>query len=548
MGPGGLHVAGGKSVREQRRKNSAGKKRVRRKAQAAKPMKESRSLAFIFLNAFGIATIGAMAALLLFRTSIEAGTQVNPEVQSLIVTLTFFLLLLLSLLVLTNKYMPKGWLASQEKKITSAARGYTPPAEKWGGALVPKTPRFDKVFDNKWAEETPASLSGETDTSTPFAVEPAASEPEPEPETEAPEAGEQTDVAETGHSESDIDASTADGDQSQGDENEDKPAAALPDEKMTEVLGHLKSIIVDLTEVLKNLGAKIDSSAKFGLNLYFAGACSQLTRAFKLTADEGRALLARLMELTGSDKNAAHRFAENINDYGEHPKYRAMIDAGDLTMACRLQDREHEGPNLAQLMEDWATQESGTDVPTVYTFMFTDIVEATALAKHLGGMTMQKVIKTHDKTVRQALERFSGKETKHTGDGIMATFRSSTDAVNAAVQIQQEVDLFNREKLDLAFELRIGLHRGEAVLENNEYLGSAVQTTARICAEADTDEIWLSDEIRASYTERQDFFIYCGEVSLRGLETPKKLYMVDWSPIPDRINRKVDYQEIGRHT
>lgn len=531
----------GKTIREQRLGNRVAKKRTRRKAKPPKPMKESRSLAFIFLNAAGIATVGTLGFLLLFRTSIEQGAQVNPEVQSLIVTLSFALLFLLSLLVLTNKYMPKGWLASQEKRIASAARGYTPPQEKWGGALVPKTPRFDKVFDDKWAEHSPASLGEEVDTSTPFDVEPVAEVPT-EPKTsetdDGPVPSDAADVIE----EADTEESGVAEPQNTDSIEAEEPAV---NEKMTEVLEHLKSVIVELTEILTSLGTKIDSSSKFGLNLYFAGACSRLSQAFKLNADEGRALLARLMELTGADKNAAHAFANNVNDYGELPRYRAMINAGDLAMACRLQDREHEGPNLRQLMEDWSNTEDGSNLPTVHTFMFTDLVEVNALTEQLGRLAMQKVIQNHDRTVRQALERFKGTEAKHTGDGILATFSAPTDAVNAALQIQQEIDLFNREKPDLAFEVRIGLHVGEAVMEGNEYVGSTVQKTARICAQADSDEIWVSDEIRAAYTEAQDLFIYCGEVSLKGLSERKKLFIADWSPIPDRINRKVDYQDIG---
>lgn len=543
-------MARGKSVKEQRRSSRGAQKKTRRRAQAAKPMKESRSLAFIFLNAAGISIVGTLGVLLIFRTSIEAGSQVNPEVQSLIVMMSLIVFFLLALMVLTNKYMPKGWLASQEKRIASAARGYTPPTEKWGGTLVPKTPRFDKVFDDKWAKHEPASLGEEVASSAPFEVTPEI-ETLPEEPVEEVEAIEEPspdeDESESLDKSAENDSTSAENEEAAKSEKDAETEEPELSEKMTEVLSHLKTIIVDLTDVLKSLGTKIDSTTKFGLNLYFAGACSQLSRAFKLSADEGRALLARLMELTGADKLAAHNFADNVNEYGEQPKYRAMINAGDRAMACRLKDKEDEGPDLTALLDDWCSPESSVDIPTVHTFMFTDILEAAALTERLGNMTMQKVVRSHNRIVREALERFNGSEVKHTGDGIMATFKQPTDAVNAAVQIQQEVDLFNREKPDLAFEVRIGLHMGEAVEEENDYFGAAVQTTARICAEADSDEIWVSDEIRDSYTEQQDIFVYCGKFSLKGLDKPKKLFNVEWSPIPDRINRKVDYQDIGKN-
>lgn len=528
-------MTGAKSVKDQRRAARRATKRMRRGAKPVKPMKENKSLAFVFLNSIGIAVVGTLGVLLIFRTSIDAGAQVNPEVQSLIVMMSLVLFFLLSLLVLTSKYMPKGWLASQEKRLATAARGYTPPQEKWGGTLVPKTPRFDKVFDNKWAKHTPATLGEEDGISTPFDISASI-------ETTSPEDLVPTDDEETSQTES-PDGSD---DQTEEGENTDKPEEPPISQKMTEVLGHLKLVIVDLTEVLKSLGNKIDSTAKFGLNLYFAGACSQLSRTFKLSADEGRALLAQLMELTGADKQAANTFANNVNEYGEQPKYRAMIDAGDRTMAHRLKDTQDAGPDLKTLLEEWCNPEADIDIPDVHTFMFTDILDANALNEQLGNMTMQKVVRGHNKCVRDALERFNGHEVKHTGDGIMATFKVPTEAVNAAIQIQQEVDLFSREKPNLTFEVRIGLHLGEAVEEENDYFGAAVQTTARICAEADAEEIWVSGEICTAYTEGQDVFADCGEFSLKGITQPKALFRVEWNPIPDRINRKVDYQEIGR--
>lgn len=533
-------MAGAKSVKDQRRAARRAKKRIRRGAKQPKPMKESKSLAFVFLNSAGIAIVGTLGVLLIFRTSIEAGAQVNPEVQSLIVMMSLVIFFLLSLIVLTGKYMPKGWLASQEKRIAAAARGYIPPDEKWGGTLVPKTPRFDKVFDNKWAKHTPATLGDDDAGSTPFDLSASQDADTPE-ELEAANDGLDVDAETTGTENTDTGE-----DQTEESETANRTEEPAVSDKMNEVLGHLKLVIVDLTDVLKSLGTKIDSTAKFGLNLYFAGACSQLSRTFKLTADEGRGLLARLMELTGADKQAAHTFASNVNDYGEQPRYRAMIDAGDRTMAHRLKGTEDTGPDLKMLLEEWCNPDADINIPVTHTFMFTDILDTNALTEQLGNMTMQKVVRAHNKCVRDALERFDGHEVKHTGDGIMATFKTPATAVNAAVQIQQNVDLFSREKPELTFEVRIGLHVGEAVEEENDYFGAAVQTTARICAEADAEEIWVSDEIRSAYTEGQDVFVDCGEFALKGIAQAKKLFRVEWSPIPERINQKVDYQEIGR--
>lgn len=50
----------------------------------------------------------------------------------------------------------------------------------------------------------------------------------------------------------------------------------------------------------------------------------------------------------------------------------------------------------------------------------------------------------HDEIVGGAITAHDGQVVKHLGDGMMATFPSSVRAVEAAVTMQQELDLRNR--------------------------------------------------------------------------------------------------------
>src|SRR5215208_4416113 len=101
--------------------------------------------------------------------------------------------------------------------------------------------------------------------------------------------------------------------------------------------------------------------------------------------------------------------------------------------------------------------------------MFTDIVDSTGMTARLGDARSVEMVRAHDAMVRRALKDRRGREVKHTGDGIMASFDDTNAAVQCARAIQQAFDAFNlasKEKL----RVRIGLDVGEPV-DSNDLFG-----------------------------------------------------------------------------
>src|SRR6266576_698843 len=76
--------------------------------------------------------------------------------------------------------------------------------------------------------------------------------------------------------------------------------------------------------------------------------------------------------------------------------------------------------------------------PGIRTVLFTDIVDSTTLTQRLGDEMAMEFLRVHDHIVRGALAATKGREVKHTGDGIMASFVSAAAAVRCAMQIQRE--------------------------------------------------------------------------------------------------------------
>ena len=74
----------------------------------------------------------------------------------------------------------------------------------------------------------------------------------------------------------------------------------------------------------------------------------------------------------------------------------------------------------------------------------------------------------------------------------MAAFTSSRNGVLCAIQIQKELKQLRERQPDLPINVRIGLNTGEAILENGDYFGRAVNEAARISAKATAEQILIS--------------------------------------------------------
>ncbi len=423
------------------------------------------------------------------------------------------------------------------KKIAKAVVVETPIEEKWGGALVPSGPRPQQILAPVEDEEEKGPAEKLLDAAEADAIEAEPFEAASDPVT----------PAELKTSQADLDVDFSSNQSEVGDED-----VSLTGPKMEGLLRQMKVLIEAVTEALEIRDSDLDPFGKFGLNLYFAGVCSRLSRKYSLKSPEARAVLARLMQLTKSDKETAYSFFDNVNEYGERFHYRRLIDEGDLAM-MRLTESEEVPDSEAEqlsdklnaLLDEWCSAEGEVDMPSIYTFMFTDIVEITASEENLGMQNIQKTLRVHNRIIRNALERHSGREVKQTNNGIMATFGWTEKAVEAAQQIQQEIDLYSQANPDSAFKVRIGIHEGEAIHEENDYFGKAVQTAARICMEAPAEKIWVSEIILPTLPGEDDQFKPVGTFELKGLKDPIKLFRVRWDRLIYRESREVEYTEIG---
>jgi class 3 adenylate cyclase len=158
------------------------------------------------------------------------------------------------------------------------------------------------------------------------------------------------------------------------------------------------------------------------------------------------------------------------------------------------------------------------------TVLFTDLVGSTELTQRLGDAGAMAVLRRHDEAVREALREFGGREIKHTGDGIMASFTSASRAVACALGIQDRFAELGTSEVEGVVQVRIGISAGEPVTENGDLFGTAVQLAARLCASAGAGEILVSNAVRELCAGKKLRFDGGRDLELRGFAELVRAY------------------------
>ena len=159
--------------------------------------------------------------------------------------------------------------------------------------------------------------------------------------------------------------------------------------------------------------------------------------------------------------------------------------------------------------------------------MFTDIVGSTEMTARLGDSAALELVRAHDALVRRALEAYGGREIKHTGDGIMASFDNVANSVRAAADIQRRFAAYNAEASE-TLSVRIGIDAGEPVEDHSDLFGSTVQLASRLCSEAEADGIIVSGFARELCQEDAARFVALGERQLKGFTEKAQVFRFEW--------------------
>jgi class 3 adenylate cyclase len=256
--------------------------------------------------------------------------------------------------------------------------------------------------------------------------------------------------------------------------------------------------------------------------------------------------------VTPEDLANAHRLDVEIQDkhgvkyhtYWFEPENGAVfcLAEGPSKQAIETVHRESHGLVATSILEldEFAplNQFFGTrpehPVGTAYTapalraIVFTDVCGSVAQTQQLGDDGHMQLLEEHNEIVRRGLVSHDGREVKHTGDGIMASFTSVVSAVAFSVDVQRQLEARNQNAA-IPFEVSIGISAGEPVTDDNDDLfGAAVQLAARLCAAASSGDIAVSVAVRELCIGKPFRFDDLGALTLKGMAEPTRTYGVSW--------------------
>ena len=120
--------------------------------------------------------------------------------------------------------------------------------------------------------------------------------------------------------------------------------------------------------------------------------------------------------------------------------------------------------------------------------LFADMTGYTAMMQnneHLARMKRKRFKEVLDASI----EKYNGKVLQNYGDGTLSIFNSAINSVHCAISVQQQL------QIEPKVELRIGIHTGDIVMEDESIFGDGVNLASRIESLAVPGGVFISDKV-----------------------------------------------------
>jgi adenylate cyclase len=193
-----------------------------------------------------------------------------------------------------------------------------------------------------------------------------------------------------------------------------------------------------------------------------------------------------------------------------------------------LETMGYSSPSLDEMAAEARRERLDLGQTGIASVMFTDIADSTALAAAVGDAAWNRLVRDHIARLTGLIEAAGGRLVKSLGDGTLSTYPSASAAMQAACAIQAAMEAAATEP---HLSLRIGIHTGDVVQSEGDFLGTVVNKAARIAATAQPGEIRVSDATRVMIGPGAGLtFADPQQVLLRGLDGEHLIHRLDWRP------------------
>jgi len=161
------------------------------------------------------------------------------------------------------------------------------------------------------------------------------------------------------------------------------------------------------------------------------------------------------------------------------------------------------------------------------TLLFTDIEGSTRIAKQLGAEFVE-LLEDHNRLIRDVVNDFEGVEVENPGDGFFIVFQDSLAALNAVIEMQQQLHRKVWSK-QVEVKVRMALHYASIQHRSFGYAGIEIHRTSRICDSGHGGQVLLTGPFLQQIDSRQikGKITKLGSYYLKDFEDPIELHQLD---------------------
>lgn len=134
--------------------------------------------------------------------------------------------------------------------------------------------------------------------------------------------------------------------------------------------------------------------------------------------------------------------------------------------------------------------------------------------------------------IEPKIAEYEGRIVKLMGDGMLAEFQSTVDAVHAAADVQRAIAGSNAGRpVEQRIEIRIGINLGDVVIDGDDIQGDGVNVAARLEAMADPGGVFVSGDVYRQVRGKLDVaFDDLGEREAKNIAEPIRVYALQLEP------------------
>ena len=153
--------------------------------------------------------------------------------------------------------------------------------------------------------------------------------------------------------------------------------------------------------------------------------------------------------------------------------------------------------------------------------MFTDMVGYTALMQE-NERQAKNLRNKHKEVLENLVSEHRGQILQYYGDGTLSIFGSAIEAAVCASKIQQEL------QIEPKVPLRIGIHAGDVVYDDEGVYGDGVNIASRIENLAVPGSVLISEKINDELKNQKEIStVFLGRYELKNVKVPVKLYAIN---------------------